>query len=596
MRAVVAFDTEGDGSPHGFICGAVVSAAGVEVYADRGEMLRGLTCRRNRGAWVWAHNLEYDLGVLTGGDLSVFTLLYANGRLLYADTRDPWGHKFRFCDSTNIFPRMTVADLGAMVGLPKLSPPEALYEGATAFEGSASPGSAGYAGIREYCVRDAEIVYQSVNRVQADLLELGGGLTPTIAGCAMDLYRRRYQDHGWKTPHLAVNQVAHSAYYGGRVEPYRLGTTASVNVYDVNSLYPAAQRQATFPDPAHLTFDLNPTSRTANLRYPGFSHVTVDLPESAVGLLPVHTSAGLYFPWGRLAGCWTHNELRSALEHGAELLDVHWSWYSPRGVKPFVEYVDEMYALKSACDPAQAGRRQTIKLLLNSLYGRWGVGGVRGLQVLQPVRDTTDLDDYPGAELRMIADRPYMLVDVSEDSQPAYANTLWAAVITAEARAMMLPHLCQHAGSAVYTDTDSLCLVGELLPGAGLGGWREEYHAVEIRTYAPKEYVLSGASGTLDVRCKGVPAALREEYLAGRPVTFVSPAGILEASASNGTPAVWVERTRTRHVRPPKRAPLRAWAPTEASVETRPWTTRELVRLVESAAPQLCPVPVCLDP
>jgi len=410
----------------------------------------------------------------------------------------------------------------------------------------------------------------------------------------MDLYRRRYQEHPWHTPHRALNRIARAAYYGGRAEPYRLGGQSAVNVYDANSLYPAAQRRVDLPDPKHTALDASPPSPYARLRYPGLSYCTLEIPDSAVVPIPVHVEGGLFFPTGRVTGCWTHNELRAALEHGVRLKQTRWSLYSPQAVHPFGAYVDDLYALKASCPPDQPGRRQTLKLLLNSLYGRWGVNLDGCLQTLVPIRDTADLAAYPGGELKLINDLPYVLRPVGQGSQPAYANSLWAACITAEARTWMLPYLTCAPDDLVYTDTDSVCSTAVLSIGSGLGELRLERAGVDMAVYAPKEYTVSLGAQLLEVACKGIPEALRLDYLRGHQVAFDSPIGIVEAAGRGGSPGVWIERVRKRQVKLPKRAPLGEASPPGESLPTRAWTTRELAELLPPSGFRAPTVPVCL--
>ena len=577
-RPVVAWDTEGVGGPGGFICGSVVTDNSEDVFTDPSDMLAYLTAPQRRGAWLWSHNLEYDLAVLTGGDLTMLSCLFIHSRLLWAETQDAHRHKWRFCDSLNIFPAMTVAALGDLVGLPKLQTPEALLVAAN--NGRTAPANTRSEMhlIQEYCLRDAMIVHRAVTALQATLNGLGGQLQATIAGCAMDLFRRRYQTRSFRVPDRAVNLLARSAYYGGRVEPYRLGRVSSVNGYDVNSLYPAAQVSAELPDPDYMTVDVAPSSLVSRLKYPGFSYVTADIPEASVPCLPVKTMQGLFFPTGLVTGAWTHNELRHALQCGVTLTDCHWSMFSTRTVQPFDKYVNDLYTLKAAAGEEGTAARAVYKLLLNSLYGRWGVTGDNSLAALAPIRDTEDLQNHQGAELTVICDAPYLLTPLGGDHQPAYSQVLWAATITAEARTRMFSLLSAASDELIYTDTDSVWLNGRLAELEGLGGLRQTHAGVDLWVVSPKEYAVFHNESLVSAHVKGVPEALRLLYLAGKGVTFDSPAGIRELARRHVAPGEWIERLRRRGYAIPKRAPLGQLSGCSPYLLTRAWQTRSWLR------------------
>lgn len=595
-RPVVAWDTEGVGGPGGFICGSVVTDDSADVFTDPSDMLRYLTAPQRRGAWLWSHNLEYDLAVLTGGDLTMLSCLFLHSRLLWAETQDAHRHKWRFCDSLNLFPAMTVAALGQMVGLPKMETPEGLL--AATDSGRTAPANtpSDLRRIQDYCLRDAEIVHRAVCALQRTLNDLGGQLQATIAGCAMDLFRRRYQDRPYRVPDRAVNNLARSAYYGGRVEPYRLGRMTSVNGYDVNSLYPAAQVAAQLPDPDHLTVDVAPSSLISRLKYPGFSYLTADIPEASVPCLPVKARQGLFFPTGTVTGAWTHNELQHALQHGVKLTNCRWSWFSTRTVQPFDHYVNDLYTRKAAAGGEGTTARAVYKLLLNSLYGRWGVGGDDALAALVPVDDTEDFQGRDGAELKVICDTPYLLVPLGGGRQPVYSQVLWAATVTAEARTRMFSLLSAAPDSLAYTDTDSVWLNGSLPVSEGLGGLRQTHQGVDLWVVSPKEYAVFHNEALVMAHVKGVPEQLRLIYLAGQGVTFDSPVGICESARRNLTPGEWIERLRRRSYAIPKRAPLGQLGPHSPYLSTRAWSTLELAQMVESLPLSAGETPVLLAP
>jgi hypothetical protein len=592
-RKLAAFDCEGVGGSNGFVCGAVVSDAGKFSFTDRAAMLDYLTSADLRGCWIYAHNLEYDLGVLTQGDLTRFSCLFAGTRLLWAESRDAHGHKWRLLDSSNLFVGDTVAALGGMVGLAKLAlrPDLERYVrmGAPLWE-LAQPDRVQ---ILDYNLRDAEIVYAAVSLLQEELMSLGGQLQATAAGVSMDLFRRKYMAFPWPAVHPALNDLGRLAFYGARCEPYRLGLVEGVNGYDLSSAYPAVQAELAFPHPAHLVMDSGSDGRAARLDREGVSFCDVSVPAMAAPPLPVHCKYHLFFPTGRMSGAWTHNELRSAINHGVSIDKIHWSLWSPVSFNPFTDFLESLYARRVLHASSGDLRERVCKLLLNSSYGRFGLNPAEPLSALQPLVPPVDWEKLRGADLRLVNGWPYALVPLSDRGQPAYVNTLIAAYVTAGVRVKMHAYIQKYAESLVYTDTDSLFLDGEMETGVGLGAWRQTHKERDLLVVAPKEYAVFSGESLLDAHAKGVPDSDALYYLLFGRAAFRSPMGIKESLYRDGAISEWVKRVRERRGAWPKRAPDRPYFPDQAWLPTRAWDYQEIARLVQSAVP--APQPAALD-
>jgi hypothetical protein len=592
-RRLAAFDCEGVGGRDGFVCGAVVSDAGKFSFTDRAAMLDYLTSPDLRGCWIYAHNLEYDLGVLTAGDLTRFSCLFAGTRLLWAESRDAHGHKWRLLDSANLFVGDTVAELGAMVGMAKLGLRVDLERyvrtGAPLWELPLAERRM----ILDYNLRDAEIVYRAVALLQEELLSLGGQLQATAAGVSMDLFRRQYMAFPWPVVHPALNDLGRLAFYGARCEPYRLGRVEGVNGYDMSSAYPAVQSELAFPHPAHLVMDSGADGRASRLDHEGVSFCDVSIPAMAAPPLPVHCKYHLFFPTGKMSGAWTHNELRAAVAAGATIEKIDWSLWSPISFNPFTDFLEALYARRMLHASSGDLRERVCKLLLNSSHGRFGLNPAEPLSALQPLVPPVDWSKFEGADLRLVNGWPYALVPLAEREQPAYVNTLIAAYVTAGVRVKMHAYIQRYADQLVYTDTDSLFLDGEMETGSGMGSWRQTHKERDLLVVAPKEYAVWSGESLLDAHAKGVPDSEALYYMLFGRAAFRSPMGIKESLYRDGTISEWVKRVRERRGAWPKRAPDRPFWPDQEWLPTRPWDYQEIARLVQSgkAAPQ----PAALD-
>jgi hypothetical protein len=580
-RRLAAFDCEGTGAAGGFVCGAVVSDQEAVQFTAPRDMLGYLTSARFRGYWIFAHNLEYDLGVLTSGDFSWLSCLFAGTRLLWAEAQDEAKHKWRFCDSCNIFTSDSIADLGLMVGRPKIDLHPVLAAHLQAGRQLSELPLADRRQVLDYNLRDAEILFRALEVVQEELLTLGGELRPTAAGISMDLFRRQYLSEPWPTPHPGFNELARLGYHGARVEPHRLGRVEGVTGYDYRSLYPSVQATLEFPDPASLVVDVAADGRSSRLERPGLSQATILVPDCPAPPLPVSLHGKLFFPTGELAGVWPHVEIRHALECGATVQKIHWSLWSPKTFNPFEEFIDDLYRRRLLHASDGDLRARLFKLLLLSAYGRYGINPENSLSALQPVRSQADIEAHPGADFRLIGDRPYLLVPLAGGEQPAYCNVAIAATVTAGARVVMHRAISRRVEQLCYIDTDSVWVDGELETGEGLGSLRVTHEKRDLWVVAPKEYAIFSGEHLQEAHAKGVPDALAFQYLERGKVAFRSPLGIREALIRDAPVATWALRLRERRFAWPKRPPDLARGKQGEWWPTRPWECSEIRALVE---------------
>ena len=170
----------------------------------------------------------------------------------------------------------------------------------------------------------------------------------------------------------------------------------------------------------------------------------------------------------------------------------------------FKDYVEDLYQIKQSVskdDPMYA----ISKLLLNSLYGRFGmdyntliskhaiVYNVLSYQILENniVTDIINLDDdqilvsYYPKDMEETLNLEYF------DNQKFKISIGIASAVTAYARIVMSPILSDPKLKLLYTDTDSAFIAGELDPkliGPELGLFKLEYRFKECVFLAPKVY------------------------------------------------------------------------------------------------------------
>lgn len=575
-REIIAFDIEGTGGEGGFVCGAIVSDHVSAFYTDRERMFGDLLAYAKDGAWVYAHNLQYDLPILEGPAFPVGRLLFTTTRLLWS-TYGEGKRAPRFLDSGNLFPRHSVSSLGELVNLQKReisqSQMRRMAQGHPWHEFTPIEQTQ----IERYCLRDAEIIYLAVNFMQELLLGLGGQLAPTIAGCAMDLYRRKYLKWPWPVIGEKTNKFIRPAFYGGRVENFAVGEVKGVNLYDITSLYPFIQSAVRFPHPKYLHLEVSPTGYHWLDEWEGVASVEVAVPNHFIPSLPHRHAKRLFFPVGVFRGLYTLYELRRAIASGVQLISCEFVIGSKVTFNPFEDYTQDLFRVRSKYLEAGSGHANLVKLLLNSLYGRWGLNPDNGLYKMVEIGPGTDLDDLRGYVTHELGDKLLAYGRVESKRPPDYVNLFFAAQITSAARCHLLDELERQGEEAVYCDTDSIITRGKVEISEGLGGWRLEMENGRADLIGPKEYALHNAVCGDKYVCKGVPESVARDYITQGSARFYRALGVREAIKQGKQPSEWIETFRVHQPVFPKRYPLAPWQLNGRDfTPTRPYLAREL--------------------
>lgn len=577
---LAAFDTEGNGRADGFVCAAVCAPSGNYVFESRRDALDFLLSPQFRGHYVFSHNLEYDLGVLTGGDLTPFRCLFSPAGLLWAEHYDNNRHKIMFVDSAKLFPGSTVADLGLMVGRAKIDLHHLLQSHINAGRPLAELEPDDRWRIKQYCLRDAEIVLDAVTMLQEELNRLGGKLKPTLAGCSLDLFRRKFMRRAWPTLDDDLNRIARHAYYGARTEPYRLGRVNGINAYDISSLYPSVMTGTKFPLPGSLSMEVSPANYYHLIERPGICQCTVSVPDIDPPLLPKRFNRHLYFPTGKMHGIWNNSELAHAVRLGCTIESVDYIIWTGSTYSPFDDFIETLYRQRVLHAQDSPAIEKIYKILLNSSYGRFGLNPDNELLELIPLTADTDFSKLAGAYFYELNGRPYALRPITDAETPPYVNTLIASEITAQARLKMYPYLAGNLANLCYTDTDSIWITSRIESKSGLGFMREEHKGIDLHITAPKEYAVFSGEHLIEAHAKGVPQEQMYNYIVRGLAHFARPRKLKESLRLGGGYSEWIEIKKERQIQTPKRAPDsehrngqgRYWT-------TRPWTAAELLDL-----------------
>ena len=377
-------------------------------------------------------------------------------------------------------------------------------------------------------------------------------------------------------------------FYGGRTEvfsPYaNVGKYPDdeIKYHDVCSLYPyvCAFRELPTGHPIHYFYSEIDRQRLLDINHPdryfGFVRCRV-LPNTTdtIGLLPHRdeTSGRLEFPLCEMTGSWGTEELRLAIQHGYQILDIyevyHWSKEERsdtllRGYVSFFlrmkqesegwkklgatsesplpeeqKFVQEKVFQESGCiariRPDKVGknpvRRQMAKLFLNSLWGKFcQKPHSENYVVIHGYQQFADLWYNPNLDRSKFSFRhisghtwkvKYCTFDEFTKPNSKY-NIYLSSKVTEWARCILHTQMKKIGDERIlYCDTDSLMFLwpktSPKLDGVGLGNWVDEYPDKTINrlfALAPKFYYLEfSEEGDNLLKSKGIQMTLANNLL-----------------------------------------------------------------------------------
>lgn len=510
------------------------------------ELLRVCFSDRYRGYDIYAHNgSRYDFLFILEGIVKAripFSGFQTGGRVfLTARGRS-------FLDSIAIL-RGSLKDLGEKLGLTHQKwgdLPEDFYERIEHYDWQA------------YLKADVFSLYEAIGVMKEAFTSLGCVLKPTLAGTALDLYRRQFLDR--KIVAQPYNHPAEvcvrESYVGGRTEIFKntMGAGAS---WDINSSYPYAMLK---PVPTNFLG----IYKTDQIPDCGFVKMSADIPHDD-HIPPLHYRHGekLYFPTGRLEGWYTALEAQHCIaKYGHKSIKITQAIaYEPDTI--FDDYVNTLYQKRLQAKRDKNGPMdEACKTLLNSLYGKTGTNRTRKKLVagrkwsMWPWDSPKDLSRLDRLTRWKDLKKVSLLKSVYSESlhiygipefleSSAYILPGIASYITARGRLELQRYLDDAGKEAVYCDTDSIyretdkpeqCYKNDL--GKNLGQLKLEQLIKSAKFVLPKCYIVNLADGTKKGAAKGLPRKnleAVEAYLAGEKVEVKQVSSILSSLRSQGS-------------------------------------------------------------
>lgn len=230
--------------------------------------------------------------------------------------------------------------------------------------------------LRAFSDLECQTIVRLMNKLNVDLVNYGFNLTRFHGASCISSYmlskskaRKEYHSYKYRRQMSYETWKAHKqAYYGGRIEQFKIGTLTNINVYDINSAYaysmlflPKMLRKPIF-------------SRTYNTEPFSLWFVEYDFSNSDnyFGLLPNRTKKGNFTTYKSTgSGYYYQPEIEFLLTHYPNNINIKQGFYFPFEIADFPKEIFAVYELRKQLKQQSNPLEKVIKLALASLYGKF---------------------------------------------------------------------------------------------------------------------------------------------------------------------------------------------------------------------------------
>jgi len=245
------------------------------------------------------------------------------------------------------------------------------------------------------------LIYQLISYMKQDILLLGGVMLKaqdiywklynidivtklTLSSLALAIFRTKYYDSdNWPThiPTRNEDTFIRRGYYGGHADVY-IPKGENLYYYDVNSLYPFIMKS--FPMPGGKPTWHGSLENQDLEKLFGFIEAYVECPITMNRpFLPYRDESrkSLLFPTGKFVGVYYSEELKYACQLGYQITPLSGYLFESNNSTPFGEFVTDIFERRQeAKRSGNEAMGYIYKILLNSLYGRFGILKVLSLK------------------------------------------------------------------------------------------------------------------------------------------------------------------------------------------------------------------------
>lgn len=376
----------------------------------------------------------------------------------------------------------------------------------------------------KYCLQDCISLYQVIMKFNSEIFNLfsvNATKYSTLPSLSFAIFRTKF------LPKDLIHQLSaqfsnfiRESYTGGSVDAYSPSVESKFYCFDINSLYPYCMGKYAMPigSPTHFYGDILKLKPDAF----GFFNCIVHCPKDLVNpIIQIHhkTSAGIR----TIAGTGTFKamlfseEIKNAMNYGYtfEIL----GGYTFARANVFSKFINSLYSMRLQYSKANP-LNLVAKLLLNSLYGRFGMkDSFNDIFIMNKeeynnyiyknsdsIVDFIDLDDSIMIFAKDKEGDIETLINGLYESHNI--NVAIASAITAYARIEMSRFKNNPNFTLHYSDTDS-AYISSMLPESDmsntiLGKMKLEHICTRGIFLAPKVYCLVTEDGQFISRVKGL--------------------------------------------------------------------------------------------
>ena len=165
-----------------------------------------------------------------------------------------------------------------------------------------------------------------------------------------------------------IQELAFRCYFGGRFEILKRGFIGKAYIYDINSAYPYALTK--IPDITQGKWikrkSIHPDAKL------GFFKIECNIPDCKhVPPFPFRTNGLIIFPSGKFVTYCTLSELQACKEKLYRILEGY-QFITDSSIYPYKKFINNLYKKRLKLKQEYSPLQLSIKLILNSIYGKTG--------------------------------------------------------------------------------------------------------------------------------------------------------------------------------------------------------------------------------
>lgn len=384
--------------------------------------------------------------------------------------------------------------------------------------------------IKKYLYRDVEILYKFISLWSDRMINVFNiSITDyfTISSIALAYYRKFYLNENDEIE-LTKGYKYHfikKSYFGGLCNVLNTQCYNKGYYYDVNSLYPSQMKNKYYPV-GKSNFIYKCYVKDID-KYFGFIECLVYISEKiTIPPLPFKIKNVISQPIGFIKWVWWSEELKNSIKLGVKVIKIYKVLHYEKKKKIFESFITDLYDKRISTENEL--ERNIYKLIMNSLYGRFGMDIYKfdtlwsedeeKIDILEEISDVKNEDEYEKNKLFTYKIREDLFefivnsdISASRRNKIIKENELYlkknehvisciqlASAISAYSRIKLINDIIDHVKNnnsiVYYYDTDSIVtntkLNEELLDKKEIGKYKLEYEFEKGIFISPKIYFI----------------------------------------------------------------------------------------------------------